>query len=267
MQKPETKDVFNYLITPLLFLTVALAGGMRIAVEGNELRFLAPQLITLILAAFAMVLFIRGGLVNLRERVGERLGLTENLSGGIFLLSLYFATAQVFNLVTPERGLLNFCFNLFYFLIFFNNLFVVFNPPRLVKSLAVVLGASFLLKYLLLADWFAPSDSLGKAILQKLMQTASLGALDFETFASATGYLAFAALMLYIIGLYLIAPPVDQAEELLYRIFIERHKLSPGERRRLLQAVTEATDEDDEIIEAEVISERPAKPQNITSDR
>lgn len=266
MRKPETKDVFKYLLTPMLFLTVALMGGMRIAPENYELRFIAPQLVTLILAAFALVLFIRGGLVNLSERVGETLGLTENLSGTIFLLSLYFATAQVFNLVTPERGLMNFCFNLFYFLIFFNNLFVVFNPQRLVKSLASVLGASFLLKYLLLADLFAPSDSLGKAILQKLLQTVSLGALDYEVFAGATGYLAFAALALYVIGLYLIAPRVDQTEELLYQIFVERHKLTPRERRRLLAAVAEATDETEEIIEAEVISERPSKPTNIPSD-
>ncbi len=265
MQKPESRDIFKYLVVPLGLLTVALMGGMRFAVESSELRYIAPQLIALILAAFALILFVRGGLVELSEQIGERLGLMENLSGAIFLVSLYFATAQVFNLVTPERGLLNFCFNLFYFLIFFNNLFVVFNPQRLVKSLAIILGISFALKYLVLADLFAPTESWSKYILQKLMQTASLGALEFAVFAPATGYLAFATLVLYLIGLYLIAPRTEPSEELLYKIFMERSQLRPAKRRQLIAAIAEATgkEEDDEIIEAEIVEERISETDGV----
>ncbi|HXG66509.1 MAG TPA: hypothetical protein VNO70_15525 [Blastocatellia bacterium] len=262
MQKPATRDVFTYILVPLLFLTVALLGGVRFAVESNELRFFAPQLISVILGAFAMILFARGGLIHPGEMVGEHHGLLENASGVIRLAAVYFATVQVFNAVTPESGLLNFCFNLFYFLIFLNNLFVVFNPARLVKSLAVVLGASFILKYLILADVFAPSESWAKYMLQKLMQTASLGMLDYQAFAPATGYLAFATVALYILGLYLIAPRVDRAEEMLYRIFIERYRLTPAERRRLLAAVAETTAEEEEVIEAEVI-ESPQKQGSV----
>ncbi len=257
MQKPEFPDILKYLLAPLGFLTVALLGGLRLAVETNDLRFIAPQLITLILAAFAIILFVRGGLLEIAGRVGERLGLLDNLAGAIFLLSLYFATAQVFNLVTPERGLLNFCFNLFYLLIFFNNLFVLFNPQRLVKSLAMVLGASFALKYLVFADLFSPTESWSKYMLQKLLQTASLGALEFEVFAPLTGYLAFATLSLYLIGLYLIAPRIEPGEELLYKIFVDRYKLRPQERKHLMAALAEATaEEESEIIEAEIMNSR-----------
>jgi hypothetical protein len=255
MQKPRPKDLFNYVLAPLLFLTVALAGGMRFAVGSNELRFLAPQLVALILAAFVLILFVRGGLIELRQYAGEQLGVLDNISGVLRLATIYFATVQIFNSVTPEKGLLNFCFNLFYFLIFFNNLFVVFNPVRLAKSLAIVFSASFALKYLILADLFAPSESWAKYVLQKLMQTASLGALDYEVFAPGTGYLAFAALALYIIGLYLIAPRVDQAEELLYNIFVERYRLSPVERRRLLAAVADTALRKDQVIEAELVDD------------
>lgn len=256
MQSPETRDVLRYAVMPLLFLTVALAGGVRFAQGSGELKFLAPQLISLILAAFAMILFSRGGLTQAADYVGERFGVVENLSGVVRIGALYFATAQVFNAVTPERGLLNLCFNLFYLLIFWNNLFVIFNPVRLTKSLATVLGASFVLKYLVLADLFAPSESWAKYILQKLMQTASLGALEFDVFAPATGYLAFATLALYILGLYLIAPPVDRAEELLYRIFIERYRLTPTERRRLIAAAAETSAAEEDVIEADVVEER-----------
>lgn len=258
MQKPKARDLFHYVLAPLLFLTVALAGGMRFAVGSNELRFLAPQLVAVILAAFVMILFVRGGLLELKRYTGEHLGIVENLSGVLRLATIYFATVQIFNSVTPEKGLLNFCFNLFYLLIFFNNLFVVFNPVRLAKSLAIVLGASFALKYLILADLFAPSESWAKYMLQKLMQTATLGAMDYEVFAPGTGYLSFAALASYILGLYLIAPPVDRAEELLYDLFAERHRLTPVERRRLLAAVAESASrkDEEEIIEAELIEEK-----------
>lgn len=262
MKKPATKEVLRYIILPLIFLTVALLGGVRFTAELQELRFIAPQLISLILAVFVMIVFVRGGLVQLDDYTGEDRGLIENASGLVRLAAIYFATAQVFNAVTPERGLLNFFFNLFYFLIFWNNLFVVFNPARLTKSLAVVLGASFALKYLILADLFAPTESWAKYALQKLMQTASLGALEFEVFAPATGYLAFVTVALYILGLYLIAPRVDRAEELLYSIFIERHQLTPAARRRLIAAVAETTTRDEEVIEAELIEEK-----SVTSDK
>ena len=261
MKKPETKDVLKYVIVPVLFLTVALFGGLRFAEGTNEARFIAPQLVSLILAAFVMILFIRGGLVELPDYVSERLGLLDNAAGAVRLMAIFFATTQVFNSVTPESGLLNFCFNLFYFLIFWNNLFVVFNPVRLTKSLAVVLGTSVLLKYLVLADLFAPSESWAKYILQKLTETASLGTLNVEVFAPSTGYVAFSALALYILGLYLIAPRVDKSEELLYEIFVERYRLTPRERRRLLSAVAETASLENEndadgVIEAEIVEER-----------
>ena len=265
MRKPETRDVLNYILVPVLFLTIALMGGVRFTADSSELQFLAPQLVAVILAAFVMILFVRGGLIELPDYVGEHHGLVENASGAMRLAAIYFATIQIFNAVTPERGLLNFCFYLFYFLIFWNNLFVVFNPVRLTKSLATVLGASFVLKYLVLADLFAPTESWAKYILQKLMQTATLGTLDFQVFAPATGYLGFATVVLYILALYLIAPRVDRTEELLYNIFIERYKLKPDERRRLLAAVAETAlretetpapaSRDESVVEAEFVED------------
>ena len=256
LQKPATKDVVKFILVPVLFLTVAMLGGMRFATDTEELRFIKPQLIALILGAFVMILFVRGGVIEIGQHLGERLGLTDNISGAIYLISLYFATTQVFNLVTPERGLFNFCFNLFYFLIFLNNLFLVFNPIRLAKSLSIVLGISFLLKYLVLADLFAPSESWAKYIFQKLIQTATLGALEFDAFAPATGYLAFIALALYILGIWIISPRTNRDEELLYKVLLERHTFKPIERRRLLAALAEATVREEEIVEAEIIEEK-----------
>jgi hypothetical protein len=88
------------------------------------------------------------------------------------------------------------------------------------------------------------------------MHTASLGTLEYDLFAPATGYLAFATLAVYLGGLYAIAPRVDRAEELLYQIFVERYKLTPRERRRLLAAVAETASRDEDAIEAEIVEER-----------
>src|SRR5215208_5451562 len=107
MQKPATRDVIAYVAVPMMFLTVALTGGVRFSADSGELRFIAPQLASLILASFVIWLFVRGGILELRQYLGERLGLLENASGLVRLAAIYFATAQIFNAVTPERGLLN----------------------------------------------------------------------------------------------------------------------------------------------------------------
>ena len=115
MEKPDTSDVVKYILAPLVFLTVTLAGGVRFAIEANEVQFIAPHLSLIIIAAFVMILLVRGGIIDLRESVGSHHGLLENATGLVRLFTLYLATAQVFNAVTPERGLLNFFFIVFYF--------------------------------------------------------------------------------------------------------------------------------------------------------
>src|SRR5215469_12019445 len=209
MERRPGKDAFRYIVAPFLFLTVALAGGIRFQVETHSLEFIPPQLISCILGLMAMVLLVRGGPIRLSEYYGDEEGLIGNASGLVRLAAIFLATVQVFNVVTPERGLMNFILNLFYFLILLNDLFIVVSPRRLAAALASVLGVSFVFKYVLLAQLLAPSQSWGKYILQELMKTASLGALDYQAFAPATGYLALFTLMLYVLGLYLIAPKFD----------------------------------------------------------
>jgi hypothetical protein len=241
MKKAANRDVFRYIVAPLLFLTVALAGGLRFQLETSALEFVPPQLISCILGLLAMVLLVRGGPIRVSDYFGDEEGVIGSVSGAVRMTAIFLATVQVFNVVTPERGLLNFIFNLFYFLILLNDLFIVFSPRRLAAALASVLGVSFVFKYVLLADLLAPSQSWGKYILQELMKTASLGALDYQAFAPATGYLALFTLMLYALGLYLVAPRTEPDEVLAELAVINRNRMSrmtPAERRRLLTAVS-----------------------------
>jgi hypothetical protein len=139
--------------------------------------------------------------------------------------------------VTPEHGVLNVCFNIFYVLILLNDLVIVFNPRRLVGTFLTILGVSFALKYLVLTELFAPTSSWGKFIFQELMRAGSLGVLDQEPFAPLTGYLAFFSLGLYLFALYLIVPQVTWNDAALYQILAHRHTLTQSERIRLVSIV------------------------------
>src|SRR5690606_29211212 len=80
----------------------------------------------------------------------------ENASGVTVLLALLVATAQVFTLLTPDSGLFAFVFTAFFALLLWNTLAADPDRPRLLRSLAVVLGGAFLLKFVVLAALYNP---------------------------------------------------------------------------------------------------------------
>src|SRR5262249_35707518 len=101
-------------VLPLAFLTVAGAGGLRLAPAGGALSFVPPPLITLVLAVLLMGAMVRAGLLVPAALFGdERTGL-ENLSGVVVVLTLFLASAQLFTCLTPDAGVLRLVFNLFF---------------------------------------------------------------------------------------------------------------------------------------------------------
>jgi preprotein translocase subunit Sec61beta len=218
-------------------LTVALTAGIRVQIQTNAIEFIYPALAACVVGGLAMILLIRSGLVPFFEPEESNEGFLDRASRLVLGVAVYAATVQVFNMVTPERGLLNLVFSLFFLLILLNDLFFVFNPKRLAGALATILGASFLFKYVLLADLFAPTSSWGKYFFQELVRAGSLGVLSQEPFAPLTGYLAFFSLVLYVVALYLIAPRVIRNEAVLDKILAHRYTLTRSERLRLLSAV------------------------------
>ncbi|MEO7674102.1 MAG: hypothetical protein ABIU09_08515, partial [Pyrinomonadaceae bacterium] len=73
------KHIRLYLLVPIIFLTVTLLGGLRLASPGNDFIFLKPALLCLILALILLVLFVRGGLIALDEWVGEEFSMSANV--------------------------------------------------------------------------------------------------------------------------------------------------------------------------------------------
>jgi len=197
------------IVLPVLFLTVALIGGLRIGVVGG-VRLVPPSLFSVVLG-----LLLSGALVRARTFDPARLLASartplENASGAVVLVTLVAAAAQTFNAVTPERGLLNLLFNVFFLIEVLTTLAGVRGRAPMMRALMVLLGSAFALRFLLLEPFFAPAGGLLKRIVTAALEGLTLGTLDYDPTAAGTGYVALAAVCLFLAGVALLPAPVDR---------------------------------------------------------
>ena len=226
----RNRALVDFVLLPFLFLTVALLGGLRIGAESRTFIFIAPPLVTLLLAVLLMLLLIRGGLIRFREWVGSDLPPLTNAAHVWMFITVFFASAQAFNSVLPERGLLHWLFSFFFLWTLWNNQFSSFDARRLLRSLTVLFGTAFVLKYMLLASLYSPEGGWLKRVAGTLLQGVALGTLDTPTFSAATGYIAFFTLALYVGGLILLAFAVDGETTLVTDPVVDSHQqLSAGD--------------------------------------
>lgn len=202
------RSLLQFVVLPTILLSVALLGGLRIDAETRHFIFIAPPLVTLILAVLLMVLFVRAGAIELHAWLAIEQPMLTNVAHLLTLIILFFASAQAFNSVLPERGLLHWMFSFFLLWTLWTNQFSVFDARRLLKSLIVLLGTAFVLKHLLGEALSAPDGGW----LRKLTATLLEGiAIDVPHFAPTTGYISFFALVLYVAGLWLTSPGASQS--------------------------------------------------------
>lgn len=192
------------VVLPFIFLTVVLLGGLRVSGDDHAFMFLPPSLITLVLAVLVLLLFVRGRLIEVRSLIAGANPPLTNVAHVWLLLTLFFACAQAFNSVLPERGLLHWMFSFFFLWTLWNNQFSAFDARRLLRSLVVLFGTAFILKHMLLASIYAADGGWLKRMTGALVSGVTLGALDAPQFAPATGYISFFTLALYLAGLLLI---------------------------------------------------------------
>ena len=202
--RSRNEALVSYWVLPFIFLTVALLGGLRVSAGDRAFVFFPPPLITLVLAVLLMLLFIRGRLLELRWWVAADNPPLRNISHIWILLTLFFASAQAFNSVLPERGLLHWLFSFFFLWTLWNNQFSSFDARRLLRSLVVLFGTAFVLKHMLLASLYIADGGWLKRVAGALAQGVTLGTLDAPAFAPATGYVSFFTLGLYLAGLLLV---------------------------------------------------------------
>lgn len=225
--------MLDYVALPMLFLTVVLLGGLRVDSENRNLIFVAPPLITLLLAVLLMLLLVRGSLIRFHQWIASDLPPLTNVAHVWMLITLFFASAQAFNSVLPERGLLHWLFSFFFLWTLWNNQFSSFDPRRLVRSLAILFGTAFVLKHMLLASLFSPEGGWLKRVAGTLVQGVSLGTLDTPSFAPATGYISFFTLVLYVAGLILLAFAGNEVDGVVYPVVEDSRQLRATDRLEL----------------------------------
>ena len=203
----RNRALLHFIILPTMLLTVALLGGLRVDAQTKQFIFVAPPLVTLVMAILLGVLFVRAGAIDLRYWLAIDQPTLTNLAHLSTLISLFFASAQAFNSVLPESGLLHWMFSFFFLWTLWTNQFSNFDAGRLLRSIIVLFATAFLLKHLLVSGLYAPEGGLLRRIATTLLQGI---AIDVPSFAPVTGYISFFALILYVVALLLISPVPPQ---------------------------------------------------------
>jgi hypothetical protein len=197
------RSVTESLHLPLLFLTVTLFGGVRIA---EHVRLVPPPLFALVLGLLLFGVLVRGGVVTPERFMNASRTPLENLNGLAVILTTFFASTQIFNLLIPEAGLPFVLFNVFFFVLLLNTF--AGSPDRIsvLRSLAVIVGSAFILKFILLTALSDPAGGALNRMLLAMLEGITLGTLSQPVLHVATGYIAFATLVLFLIGLALLEP-------------------------------------------------------------
>jgi hypothetical protein len=182
---------------PMLFLTVALVGGLRI---DDRVTFMPPPLFSLVLGLMLLGVLVRGRVLAPERLMHASRPVLANLNGAVVMLSTFFAATQVFNLLTPDSGLPYLLFNVFLFVLLVNTLAGFPDRISVLRSVGVITGAAFILKFVVLAAISDPGEGALKRILYVLLEGVTLGTLTQPPLSPAGGYLAFAALVMFLTG-------------------------------------------------------------------
>jgi hypothetical protein len=189
------------IVLPAIFLIVALLGGLRIA---ETVRLVPPPLVALVLGMLLLAALVRAGALAPDRLMNTQRTPVENASGVLVLISVFAASTQIFNLLTPELGLLHAVFSACFFVQLVTTLAGVSGRTNLLRSLVVLLGAALVLRFIVLENLYAPDTGTLKRLLTTLIEGASLGTIDYRPHAAATGYVAFVTVVLFLAGLALL---------------------------------------------------------------
>jgi hypothetical protein len=189
---------FEAFYLPLIMLTVTLLGGLRVA---ERVILMPPPLFALVLAMLLLGILVRSGALAPERLMNAARSPAANLNGLVVLIATFLASAQAFNLATPESGLPRLLFGVFLFVLLLNTMAASSDRIRTLRSLAVTFGSAFVLKFIVLAAISDPAGGRLKRILLVMLEGLTLGTLTQDTFHPITGYLAFFTFVLFVVGL------------------------------------------------------------------
>ena len=188
-------------VLPLSFLTVTLLGGLRVA---DRVVLLPPPLFSLVLAFLLLGLLVRSGALAPERLMNGTRSPLQNAGGAVILLTAFVGAAQAFNAAIPESGLPRLLFSVFLFVLLVNTSAAAPDRVRVLRSMVVIFGSAFILKFIILDALSDPAGGWLKRTLLAMLEGLTLGTLSQEPYRPVTGYVAFAALALFIGSLALL---------------------------------------------------------------
>lgn len=185
------------IVLPLLFLTVVLVAAVR---PGAQMVVVPPSLASLVTAMVLFALFVRSGTLDPNQLLHPARPAIANLNGMTVLLTAFAASAQLVTTLVPESGVPALITWMVVASLLVQALALGPDRGRLLRGLLVTFGAAFTLKFIVLAAISAPADGRFARALQLLFEGVTLGGVTQRPPHAIEGYLAFAAVILYLTG-------------------------------------------------------------------
>jgi len=207
------------IVLPSLFLTVALAGGLR---PGAPFTVAPPPLLALVLAVLLAGVLVQSGALDPLRLMNASRSPLANGNGMVLLGTLLVASAQVFSLLTPEAGLPRIVLSVYFLVLMFHTIAADPDRVRLLRSLGVTFGAAFVLKFVVLDALAGPASGRVGRAMQMLFEGVTLGALTQDAQHPAAGYVAFLTVGMFLVSVWML-PARTRATE-------RRNSLGPSSR-------------------------------------
>lgn len=194
------------IVLPFAFLTVALLGGLEFRppdafpVSGGTATWSAPSLFSLVLAILLVGALTRSGTLAPERLLHASRSPLANANGAVVLVSLFAGSAQLLHMLTPRAGLPMLGVGVLLFVLLLNALVASADRVNLLRSLAIVTGSAFVLKFVVLAALADPEGGMTKRILVAIFDVATLGTITQVPLHPAAGYLAFFVTLMFLIA-------------------------------------------------------------------
>jgi hypothetical protein len=186
---------------PVVFLTVLLLGGLQI---GDMTKLVPPSPYLLVLGVLLVRVVVQSGALAPEQLLSSSRSGLANVNGAVLLATLWIAGSQVLAVLTPGSGVPRLAFSAFFLILLLNTSAASPNRLRLLRSLAVTFGATFILKFVVLHGLSAPTDGTVKRALLTLLDSVTVGALIQDVPHPMTAYIALFAVMLFLTGLLML---------------------------------------------------------------
>jgi len=178
------------VVLPLMLLTAALLASVE---PGARLAFVPPSPYSLVLAALLVAALARSGGLDPLLLMSQSRSMLANANGAVILAALVAASGSVLTAITPRSGLPRFFVATFLLVLLVNTMVARPDRVRLLRSLAVILGAGVVIKFVILAGLSEPATSTTARVLIAVFDAATFGGIAQEPQSPAAGYLALAS--------------------------------------------------------------------------